>query len=233
VHPRPFFGWQIKGNDMDIGLVRMTLARAIAADGRAPSNDRLAQMVGTSVAEVEAGLRELAARNGLLLHPHICSPWAVHPFALAPGSCWVETEARGYWANCLYCAFGIVAALKCDASVFTRLGGESETVCFRIAGERVDNDDLLFHLSVPVAQWWDNVIFACSSFQPFRSEADIHAWCARHGFQVGATLTVPKLWEFAQSWYGGCLDHPWKQRSKRDVAAIFAAHGLNGPFWQV
>jgi hypothetical protein len=218
---------------IDIGMLRLKLARAIAADGRAPSNAALAQLAGCGTGEVEAGLNELAALNGLLLHPHKCKPWAVHPFALAPGSCWVKTEARGYWANCLYCAFGIAAALDRDALVFTRLGSEHEQICFKIRDGRVDHEALLFHLSVPVAEWWDNVIYACSSFQPFRSEADIRAWCERHDFAPGAVLAIPQLWDFARSWYGSCLVEPWRKRTKEEVEAIFAANGLTGPFWQI
>jgi hypothetical protein len=107
----------------------------------------------------------------LLLHPHACEPWVVHPFALAPGSCWVQTNERGYWANCLYCAFGIAAALRRDAVVTTRFGGEAESVRYVISDGAPDRRDDVFHLSTPAARWWDNVIFACSSFQPFASEA--------------------------------------------------------------
>jgi hypothetical protein len=218
---------------VDTGQLRLTLARSIAEAGHAPSNGALARLLDCDIAAVEEALRELALQKGLLLHPNKCRPWAVHPFALAPGSCWVETGARGYWANCLYCAFGIAACLGSDAMVFTRLGGESDHVEFRICNGRVDNEGLLFHLSVPVIEWWDNVIYACSSFQPFRHEADIDEWCTRHDLPKGAILSIPQLWGFAQSWYGGCLDHPWRQRTKAEVAAIFASHGLSGAFWEI
>jgi hypothetical protein len=91
----------------------------------------------------------------------------------------------------------------------------------------------VFHLSTPAARWWDNVVFACSSFQPFRAEADADAWCARHRLPKGAVMTIPALWSFAKDWYGGYLQLPWRQRSVEATRALFERHGLTGAFWAV
>ena len=213
--------------------LRGLLARTIAGRGHAPTVAELGEAAGLSVEEAEASLRRLHDGHALLLHPHKCEPWVVHPFALSPGSCWVETSERGYWANCLYCALGIAAATRSDARITTRLGGEGETRIFRVEeGALVDTGEL-FHLSTPVRDWWANVIHACASFQPFDSEADIDDWCARHALPRGAVMTLPALWRFASDWYGNCLREPWRKRSAGEVAALFERHGLTGPFWEV
>ena len=172
-------------------------------------------------------------QHALLLHPHRCEPWVVHPFALAAGGCWVETPARGYWANCLYCGLGIAAALGADALLTARLGGEGATATYRVEKGRLIDTGGVFHLSIPVARWWDNVIYACASFQPFADEAEIDRWCARHAMPRGAVMSLDALWRFASDWYGGYLDQPWRKRTPADVRALFDAHGLTGPFWQV
>ena len=213
--------------------LRGILALAIAETGHAPSTAALAERAGLPVAEVDAGLRRLHDGHALLLHPGDgCRPWVVHPFALAPGGCWVQTPHLGYWANCLYCAFGIAAALKTDAVISTRIGGEGEPVRYVVEGGRGPVSTDIFHLSTPVAQWWDNVVFACSSFQPFHAEADVDPWCARHALPRGAVLTMPALWAFASDWYGKHLDQPWRKRSLEEVRALFARHGLTGEFWK-
>lgn len=240
--------------------VRGALTRAIARLGHAPSIEALAAALDRSIDEVGAALDRLHAAHALLLHPGTRRPWVVHPFALAPAACWVErtrprdendaidandaihardaidardARPRGYWASCLYCALGIAAALREDCEIATRLGGEGEATRYRVvAGELLDSDGV-FHLSTPVARWWDNVVFACSSFQPFRDEAEVDAWCARHALPRGAVLTLPQLWRFASDWYGAYLQQPWRKRTASEAQALFERHDLRGPFWSV
>lgn len=221
---------ELSAADQDL---RGLLTRMIAERGHAPTNADLAKAAGTDLASTEAALGRLHAAHALLLHPHKCEPWAVHPFALAPGPCWVKTSAHGYWANCLYCAFGIAAALRADASITTRLGGEGIAAAYRIAEGRLLDTNGVFHLSTPVAGWWDNVIYACASFQPFESEAEIDPWCERHAMPRGAVMTLDALWEFASDWYGTYLQQPWRKRSAAEIRALLAAHRLHGPFWDL
>jgi len=213
--------------------LRGLLTRMIADIGHAPNEDQLASEAGTTVESVRASLRRLADAHALLLHPNSTRPWAVHPFALAPGSCWVSTPRKGYWANCLYCGLGIAAALKCDAVITTRLGGEEETAKYEVRDGKVSPTDHLFHLSTPAARWWDNVIFACSTFQPFRTERDIDAWCVAHDLPRGAVMGIPQLWRFVQDWYGSYINQPWHKRTATEVREIFHRHDLNGTFWSV
>ena len=217
--------------DADDEALRGALTRAIARLGHAPSLEQLSQGFSRPLVEIENSLQRLADAHALLLHPGTTRPWVVHPFALSPGSCWVETGQGGYWANCLYCACGIAAALKCDAHIHTRYGGEAQPVSFEVAdGALIDTGDV-FHLSTPAARWWDNVIFACASFQPFRSEGAVDDWCRRHDLPKGAVLTLPRLWQFASDWYGDYLKEPWKRRTPEEVRALFRRHGLTGRFW--
>ncbi len=213
--------------------LRGLLARMIAERGHAPGLAGLAAAAQADEATVAQSLGRLDEGHALLLHPHKCEPWVVHPFALSAGGCWVETPARGYWANCLWCGLGIAACLDSDAVVTTRLGGESETVRYHVSNGRLTETDGIFHLPVPAAHWWDNVIFACASFQPFADEADIDPWCERHAIPRGAVMTLDRLWPFAGDWYGGCLEQGWRKRGPDEVRALFAAHGLTGPFWEI
>jgi len=212
--------------------LRGTLTRMIAERGHAPTMDELARRQGWTNEATEASLRRLHEAHALLLHPGGTRPWLVHPFALSPGSCWVATGALGYWASCLYCAFGIAAALRRDATITTRLGAEHETVTYRIRAGEVEGSTDIFHLSTPVAAWWDNVIHACASFQPFRSEGDVEDWCVRHALPRGAILSLPALWLFARDWYGAYLQEPWRKRTREEVRALFQRHGLTSAFWQ-
>jgi len=219
--------------DKDDEAVRGALTRAIARLGHAPAIEALAAELSRAPSDIRQSLQRLADAHALLLHPGTTDPWVVHPFALSAGSCWVETAQGGYWANCLYCACGIAASLSCDAHIHTRYGGEAEPVVFRVMdGALVDTGDV-FHLSTPAARWWDNVIFACASFQPFRSADAIDDWCRRHAMPKGAVLSLPQLWGFARDWYGGYVNESWRKRSAEEAQRVFRRHGLTGPFWEL
>ncbi len=211
--------------------VRGELTRSIAELQRSPSNEELASRVGCSIDECESALSALNEEHALLLHPGTKKPWVVHPFALSPGGCWVEIDEKGWWANCLYCAFGIAAALESDADIFTRIGGEREQAHIHIRSGEVVEHDLLFHLSTPPNHWWDNVIHACAGFQPFKSESDVDNWCVRHGLPKGAVVPLPQMWSFAQDWYGDYIRKPWSKRSTDEVQEVFHRHGFTSPFW--
>lgn len=213
--------------------VRGELTRQIAERGYTPSNDELASAVCCSSKEIEDALLALQSSHSLLLHPHKVEPWVVHPFALYPASCWVQIGSRGYWATCLYCAFGVAAALKADADIFTRFGGESEECIVRVRDHDIIEKDLVFHLSTPIREWWNNVIHACASFQPFHDEVEVDDWCKRHNSPKGAVVSLPQMWRFASAWYGDYVSQPWHKRTLGEIREVLQCNNLVGPFWDV
>ena len=217
-------------NDLKI---RGVLTSMIAELGHAPSVKAMSVRLNLPASEVEASLHRLHQAHALLLHPDGCQPWVVHPFALSPSGCWVQTPDKGYWASCLYCAFGICAATKRDSEITTRYGGEADTVKYTVKDGDVQASDDIFHLSTPARAWWDNVIHACASFQPFRTKSDANDWCRRHDLPRGETMTISGLWDFAQDWYGSYLTQDWQKRSRAEVEAVFSRHGLNSDFWKL
>lgn len=213
--------------------VRGALTQQIAAKGHAPSKEELAAGLQCSSGDVETALLALHSSHSLLLHPHKVEPWVVHPFALYPSSCWVQIGDRGYWATCLYCAFGVAAALKADVDIFTRFGGEREECVFRVRDQDILGKDLVFHLSTPIRQWWDNVIHSCASFQPFHNEDEVDSWCRRHASPKGAVVPLSQMWRFASVWYGDYVSQPWRKRSAEEIKEVLSSNGLEGPFWSI
>lgn len=128
---------------------------------------------------------------------------------------------------------GIAAALKQDATIHTRIGGEHEPVVIHISNNQLHETGLVFHLSTPVKAWWDNVIHACASFQPFHSADDVDAWCDRHALPRGAIVQLEKMWAFASDWYGDYLHEVWHKRSAGEAKSLFLKHGFTSDFWQL
>ena len=66
--------------------VHYQLVNGLLSAGKIPSNSALAEHMAVSVATIENALRRLAGSHGLVLHPHVCEPWIIHPFSVSPSA---------------------------------------------------------------------------------------------------------------------------------------------------
>jgi hypothetical protein len=208
--------------------------RDIAADGHAPDVAALAAELDVRVDEVSASLRRLDDNHGLVLHPGRDQVWLAHPFSLSPTGVWVSAGARGWWAPCLWCALGIQALVGERVAIHCRVGGEAEAVVIEADQAGVSggpSGGLIAHFPQPPRQAWDNVVHFCACLLPFRSEADLAAWCERHRLPRGVAMPLTQLQALARRWYGRHLDLDWVKWTPAQAAEIFAAVGLVGPFW--
>jgi hypothetical protein len=47
----------------------------------------------------------------------------------------------------------------------------------------------------------------------------------------GALVGLEQTWTLAKLWYGNRLDPDYRRPTPAEAAAMFAAAGLDGPFW--
>lgn len=202
-------------------------------NGRPPTSADLATATGLPLAQVEAGLRALHDSHGLVLHPHRCEPWIVHPFTTSPTHTWVAARDRGWWAPCLWCGLGISALVAEEIAIHTRLGAEAEPLVLRARAGVPEAADLWVHFPEPPRVAWGNVHHFCARLVAFRRPDDARAWAARHGFAPGEVLPLGQLADLARRWYGRHADANWTKWTIRQAREIFAACGLTGEFWSL
>jgi hypothetical protein len=65
----------------------------------------------------------------------------------------------------------------------------------------------------------------------FRSEENVAGWCRERGLPVRPIVTMPQLWHLADTWYGNRLTVDSRRPAAGEISHIFAAIGLEGPFW--
>ncbi len=204
----------------------------LVRSGIAPSTDELERSLSLTQGELTTGLRQLEQEHGIVLHPGALEPWIIHPFALSPTGTWVESSTNGFWAPCMWCAFGI-STLVGDVTIHSRLGGEREPVEILVHGGRTTRKDLLVHFARPPRDAWANVHHYCAMVLPFRSEADIDAWAVRHRLPRGRAVPVAQLAELAARWYGHHADTDWRKWTLTEAQAIFDEVGLTDDFWRL
>lgn len=206
-------------------------------EGKAPTRQIVADALHADLAEVDAALAALEASHSVVLDPHSGEPWVLHPFSLTPTATWVAQtpagqDALGWWAPCLWCAFGIASLAGGNATVHTSLGGETERVTIHVKDGRLITDDLLVHFAVPPRDAWNNVHRFCSTVLPFRTEADVERWSMRHALPHGEAIPIRQAWDLGRHWYARHADPDWRKWTGAEAAAIFEAVGLTAPFWR-
>ncbi len=222
--------------DAEIGAedVHFGLISGLIAQGVCPTNGELAAEFGVSAADVERGLRELAEMHGVVLHPHVCEPWIVHPFSTTPTMHWVENGRLGWWAPCTWCALGIATLVGGEVRIHTRIGAESDTLMITVQdGEVRDAGGLWVHFAVPPARAWDNVHLHCALVLVFRSHQEIRDWCGRHAIAPGEIVPLEQVARFARAWYGRHAREDWRKWTVAEAQEILRESGLVGPFWDL
>src|SRR5207244_8117276 len=71
---------KIRPEETSLSRVHYELIRGLIENGSCPSNFELVRRLDMASAQIEQLLQKLSEIHGVVLHPHICEPWVVHPF---------------------------------------------------------------------------------------------------------------------------------------------------------
>jgi hypothetical protein len=221
-------------HESNLSQLHYQIVRGLIEEGACPSNSDLAKRLGASPAALENLLRDLAAIHGVVLHPHICEPWVVHPFSLTPTLNWIQGSRHGWWAPCIWCAFGVATLVGGEVRLHTRYGAESDPLVIRVIdGRPTGSPDVVVHFAIPPAKAWDNVHQHCALVLPFRSEDEIAAWSTGHALPRGEAVPLEQVADLARAWYGSHADPGWHKWSVEEAGQIFHRAGLQSVFWDV
>lgn len=141
----------------DIELRNATYRRFVEL-GRAPTAEEVATQTGRRAGSVRDGWQRLHDAHALVLDASGDIAMA-DPFAARPTPFQVEAHGRAWWANCAWDAFGIGAALKADSVIHTTCADCQQPLDINVRDGQADDLDLVFHVLVPAASWWDDIGF--------------------------------------------------------------------------
>jgi hypothetical protein len=142
----------------DLGLRNATY-RLVVELGRVPTAAEAARATGLRLEDVHAGWRLLHEAHALVFDEATCEIRMANPFSGVPTRFRVLADARSWYANCAWDAFGICAALGVDGTIETTCPDCDEPITVEVHDERPDDETLVFHCLVPAARWWENIVF--------------------------------------------------------------------------
>lgn len=113
----------------------------------------------------------------------------------------------------------------------------AEPIKIRLSRGRVASSEPeapLIFLSVPVANWYDNLINTCSNNMVyFSSEEHRDRWLESHPGLVGETLTVEKMAKACEPLSKDRMKLDYIRPLPKELMAYWSSIGLSSGYWRV
>lgn len=140
--------------------IKLDLYRITAETGSIPTSAQIAQSLRASEQSVREAFTRLHAKR--LLVPEPGDPTRIRmapPFSGVPTAFPVDALGKRYYANCVWDAFGIAAALHADAISPAVDGYSGEALTLEIRDGQPVPQPYVAHFAVPAAHWWDDIVY--------------------------------------------------------------------------
>ena len=140
--------------------VKLHIYGVIAETTKAPTSREVAQALNCSVEEAEDAFQRLYQKRLLVLEPGSASRIRMAPpFSGVETPFLVKVGEKSYYANCVWDALGIPAALHRDGDVISSDAQTGEPVSLQVKGGSPVPQECVIHFAVPAARWWDDIIY--------------------------------------------------------------------------
>ena len=140
--------------------VKLAIYGVVSETGDVPTSGGIARRIDVDEAQVLAAFERLHAKRLLLPEPN--EPTRIRmapPFSGVPTSFPVEANGKRYYANCVWDAYGIAAALNSDAVSHASDGHTGEPLTLEVKNGQPVLKPYVAHFAVPAAHWWDDLVF--------------------------------------------------------------------------
>ena len=147
-------------NDEIDTKVKLAIYRITAETGTVPTLAEVAQSIDVDQENVLGAFGRLHAKR--LLVPEPGNPSRIQmapPFSGVPTAFPVEAKGKRYFANCVWDAYGIAAALHSDAVIPASDGHTAESLTLEVRSGQAVPRPYVAHFAVPAAHWWDDIVF--------------------------------------------------------------------------
>src|SRR5215470_3284405 len=130
--------------------VKLNIYETIAQTTQAPTSAEVAKALSTSPEAVEAAFARLHQKRLLVPEPGNSSRIRMAPpFSGVETPFRVKVQDKSYYANCVWDALGIAAALQADALIEASDGQSGQPI----------PEECVIHFAVPAAHWWDDILY--------------------------------------------------------------------------
>jgi hypothetical protein len=147
------------GEDLDT-KVKLAVYRITADTGNVPTSSDVAGKIDIDEDDVRAAFGRLRVKRLLVPEPN--DPSCIRmapPFSGIATAFPVDALGKRYYANCVWDAFGVAAALHSDAVIPASDGFSGEPLTLEVRNGQPVSRRYVAHFAVPAAHWWDDIVF--------------------------------------------------------------------------
>jgi hypothetical protein len=140
--------------------VKLKIYQMVARETVMPAASEVAAQLSVPAGEVQAAFKRLYRKRLLVPEPGDETRIRMAPpFSGVATPFRVEVSAKSYYANCVWDAFGVPAALHADATIHASDGFTGEPLLLQVKDGKPGQRDWVAHFAVPAAQWWRDIIY--------------------------------------------------------------------------
>jgi Alkylmercury lyase len=139
--------------------VKLEIYETIGRTTKAPTVEEVAVTLGKPAAEIQAAFHSLAQKRLLFLEPGTSQIRMAPPFSAVETAFRVVVQDKSYFANCIWDALGIAAALHSDADVYTICDDCKTALSLQVRNGAPVPQECIIHFAVPPAHWWDDIVY--------------------------------------------------------------------------
>ena len=140
--------------------VKLTIYGLTAETGRVPNSLEVARKIDIDESDVLDAFARLHKKRMLVPEPGDFSRIRMAPpFSGIATAFPVDANGKRYYANCVWDAYGIAAALHTDAMIPASDGHTGEPLWLEVKNNQPILRSYVAHFAVPAAHWWDDIIF--------------------------------------------------------------------------
>ena len=145
-------------DDLDT-RTKLIIYQSIANSAHIPSRAELATQLGADLSSIDSALARLREKKLVFLGRDSGEIVMAPPFSAVPTSFAVMAGDHTFYANCVWDAYGVAAALKRDAEIQASCGCCGDPMRMAVKDGRTVSTEGVAHFAVPARHWWDDLTF--------------------------------------------------------------------------
>ena len=146
-------------DDSLLWQIRHFVYQHFADTTRPPSVEETAAHFNITTEEASDYYKELHNRHAFFLDLETLTVRMANPFSGIPTNFKVHANGKTYYANCAWDMLGISVILQSDAIIEAICTESNDAVQLEIKNGQITNNNLLIHLPLPFAHWYDDLTF--------------------------------------------------------------------------